>query len=34
VARIRDAAELFADPSFHYHVLAAGPHHYLLSNQP
>jgi len=34
VARIRDAAELFADPSFHYHVLAAGPLHYLLSNQP
>jgi len=34
VARIRDAAGLFADPSFHYHVLAAGPHHYLLSNQP
>jgi 4-amino-4-deoxy-L-arabinose transferase-like glycosyltransferase len=34
VARIRDAAELFTDPSFRYHVLAAGPHHYLLSNQP
>jgi 4-amino-4-deoxy-L-arabinose transferase-like glycosyltransferase len=34
VARIRDTAELFADPSFRYHILAAGPHHYLLSNQP
>jgi len=34
VARIRDAAGLFADPTFHYHVVAAGPHHYLLSNQP
>ncbi len=34
VARIRDAAELFSDPSFHYHLLATGPHHYLFSNQP
>ena len=33
-ARIRDAAPLFADPSFHYHIVAAGPHHYLFSNQP
>src|ERR1019366_5373579 len=34
VARIRDAAPLFADGGFHYHVLATGPHHYLFSNQP
>jgi 4-amino-4-deoxy-L-arabinose transferase-like glycosyltransferase len=34
VARIRDAGPLFADPSFHYHIVAAGPHHYLFSNQP
>ncbi len=34
VARIRDAAALFADGSFHYHIVAAGPHHYLFSNQP
>ncbi len=34
VARIRDAAGLFADPDFHYHLLATGPHHYLFSNQP
>jgi 4-amino-4-deoxy-L-arabinose transferase-like glycosyltransferase len=34
VARIRDAAGLFAEPGFRYHILAAGPHHYLLSNQP
>jgi hypothetical protein len=34
VARIRDAAALFADPQFHYHILATGPHHYLFSNQP
>lgn len=34
VARIRDAGELFSDPSFHYHLLATGPHHYLFSNQP
>lgn len=34
VSRIRDAAPLFADGGFHYHILAAGPHHYLFSNQP
>ncbi len=34
VARIRDAAELFADPAFHYHLVATGRHHYLFSNQP
>ena len=34
VARIRDAAGLFSDPTFHYHLLATGPHHYLFSNQP
>jgi 4-amino-4-deoxy-L-arabinose transferase-like glycosyltransferase len=34
VARIRDAAPLFADPGFHYHIVSAGPHHYLFSNQP
>ena len=34
VARIRDAVGLFADPGFHYHLLATSPHHYLLSNQP
>lgn len=34
VARIRDAAALFADPDFHYHLVATGPHHYLFSNQP
>ncbi|HXQ82403.1 MAG TPA: glycosyltransferase family 39 protein [Opitutaceae bacterium] len=34
VARIRDAAALFADPGFRYHLLAAGQHHYLFSNQP
>jgi len=34
VARIRDAAGLFSDPSFHYHLLATGSHHYLFSNQP
>ncbi len=34
VARIRDAAELFTDPAFHYHLVATGPHHYLFSNQP
>ena len=28
VARIRDAAGLFADPAFRYHVLAAGPRHW------
>ena len=34
VARIRDAVALFVDPTFHYHLLKAGPHHYLFSNQP
>jgi 4-amino-4-deoxy-L-arabinose transferase-like glycosyltransferase len=34
VARIRDTAALFADPAFHYHLLGAGPGHYLFSNQP
>jgi len=34
VARIRDVSELFADPAFHFHILAAGAHHYLFSNQP
>jgi len=34
VARIRDAAPLFADRDLRYHIVAAGPHHYLFSNQP
>jgi len=34
VARIPDVAALFADPGFHFHILATGQHHYLLSNQP
>jgi len=34
IARKRDAAELFADPAFHYHVVATGPYHTLLSNEP
>jgi 4-amino-4-deoxy-L-arabinose transferase-like glycosyltransferase len=34
VARIRDTRELFADPDFHYHLVATGLHHYLFSNQP
>ncbi len=34
VARKKDAGPLFADPSFHYHILAFGDHHYLFSNQP
>jgi len=34
VARIRDAGALMADPGFHFHILATGPHHYLFSNQP
>ncbi|HEY5229189.1 MAG TPA: glycosyltransferase family 39 protein [Opitutaceae bacterium] len=34
VARIRDTAELFTQPGFKYHILAAGPGHYLFSNQP
>jgi len=34
VARIRDTGELFADPTFHYYVVAKGQHHELFSNQP
>jgi 4-amino-4-deoxy-L-arabinose transferase-like glycosyltransferase len=34
VARIRDTWELFADPGFHYYLVAKGQHHYLFSNQP
>jgi 4-amino-4-deoxy-L-arabinose transferase-like glycosyltransferase len=34
VARIRDAVQLFGDPTFRYHILATGPGHYLFSNQP
>jgi 4-amino-4-deoxy-L-arabinose transferase-like glycosyltransferase len=34
VARIRDTRELFADPDFHYHLVATGLHHYLFSNEP
>jgi hypothetical protein len=34
VARTGDAAKLFAEPGFHYRVLATGQHHYLFSNQP
>jgi 4-amino-4-deoxy-L-arabinose transferase-like glycosyltransferase len=34
VVRIRDAAELFADPAFHYHIVAKGAHHLLVSNEP
>jgi hypothetical protein len=34
VARKRDARELFADPSFHYHLLAVTADHYLFANQP
>jgi hypothetical protein len=34
VARKRDVKELFADPSFRYHLLGESPDHYLFSNQP
>ncbi|MFZ1057194.1 MAG: glycosyltransferase family 39 protein [Opitutaceae bacterium] len=34
VARVGDAAGLFADPGFHYHLLASDTRHYLFSNQP
>jgi 4-amino-4-deoxy-L-arabinose transferase-like glycosyltransferase len=34
VARIGATGELFADPSFHYYVVAKGHHHQLFSNQP
>ena len=34
VARKRDVAALFADPSFRYHLLGESADHYLFSNQP
>jgi hypothetical protein len=34
VARKRDTKELFADPTFQYHLLGEAQDHYLLSNQP
>ncbi len=34
VARQQDVEELFADPAFHYHLLAATRDHYLFSNLP
>jgi hypothetical protein len=34
VARVRDAVQLFADPTFKYYLVAQGPGHYLFSNQP
>jgi 4-amino-4-deoxy-L-arabinose transferase-like glycosyltransferase len=34
VARKRAVKELFADPTFHYHLLGETPGHYLFSNQP
>jgi hypothetical protein len=34
VARRRDVKELFADPTFHYHLLGQSAGHYLFSNQP
>lgn len=34
VAKKRDAKALFADPAFHYHLLAQTQDHYLFSNQP
>jgi len=34
VARRRDVTELFADTTFHYHLLAETPGHYLFSNRP
>jgi 4-amino-4-deoxy-L-arabinose transferase-like glycosyltransferase len=34
IARIRDTPELFSQPGFRYHIVAAGPGHYLFSNQP
>ncbi len=34
VVRIRDSAALLSDPGLRIHILATGPHHYLLSNQP
>jgi 4-amino-4-deoxy-L-arabinose transferase-like glycosyltransferase len=34
VARKKDTRELFADPTFSYHLLAQSEDHYLFSNQP
>jgi 4-amino-4-deoxy-L-arabinose transferase-like glycosyltransferase len=34
LARKSDTTELFADPAFHYHLLAETRDHYLFSNQP
>ncbi len=34
VARKEAATELFADPTFHYHLLGEGRGHYLFSNRP
>jgi hypothetical protein len=34
VARQRDVGPLFADPAFHYHLLAEAGDNYLFSNQP
>jgi len=34
VARKRDTKELFADPTFQYHLLGEARDHYLISNQP
>ena len=34
VARKREVKELFADPTFQYHLLGETPRHYLFSNQP
>ena len=34
VARQDDVTALFADPSFHYHLLGESRSHYLFSNQP
>jgi hypothetical protein len=34
VARRREVRELFADPTFHYHLLGEGRNHYLFSNRP
>jgi 4-amino-4-deoxy-L-arabinose transferase-like glycosyltransferase len=34
VARIGDAPPLLADRDLRFHIVGAGPHHYLFSNQP
>jgi 4-amino-4-deoxy-L-arabinose transferase-like glycosyltransferase len=34
VARKRDVKQLFADPTFHYHLIGEAPDHYLISNRP